>query len=423
MTDKEERLFQELKGYAEENDLNLEGFIPARCPIYVLNLSYFSKDNDPFYPIDRAIINILDRNPNTIGIPYIAWLLGFEKEIVESRINHHLIPEGFLMYGGRGEYVITDAGARKYMTQNGERPDVQVTGSVMVDGTTLEVLPQRFYNVNNVLRYYRHGKTAIPHVPIMGTDDPVLLKAVKRIEKLIRITHFSYGLEENAHNLEILSYDERIIEDAVIVFLSNEQRKLSKILYFCGKETNLNALTDVVGRYYFYIDENGVLHNNGGIAREDSKDVILHNSNDNFALTIIKRYELQKPLAKTEITQNYIHNKGCHYYLQLDKKLLTCSKRKRQVLADARQGYIAIRPAYPENGVFIISTEPDKQISFLIDFEDKLKAWKDEYGQVNIDFIREMTKDKTFNWRKILCEIDRFDDLESIDRKQFFKFE
>jgi hypothetical protein len=92
-------------------------------------------------------------------------------------------------------------------------------------------------------------------------------------------------------------------------------------------------------------------------------------------------------------------------------------------LADARQGYIAIRPAYPENGVFIISTEPDKQISFLIDFEDKLKAWKDEYGQVNIDFIREMTKDKTFNWRKILCEIDRFDDLESIDRKQFFKFE
>ncbi|MBO5631932.1 MAG: hypothetical protein J5965_22950, partial [Aeriscardovia sp.] len=65
MTDKEERLFQELKGYAEENGLNLEGFIPARCPIYVLNLSYFSKDNDPFYPIDRAIINILDRNPNT----------------------------------------------------------------------------------------------------------------------------------------------------------------------------------------------------------------------------------------------------------------------------------------------------------------------------------------------------------------------
>ena len=85
MTDRDERLFQELKGYAEEKGLHLEGFIPARCPIYVLNLSYFSKDNDPFYPIDRAIINILDRSPQTRGIPYIAWLLGFEKEIVESQ--------------------------------------------------------------------------------------------------------------------------------------------------------------------------------------------------------------------------------------------------------------------------------------------------------------------------------------------------
>lgn len=423
MTDKEERLFQELKEYAEDKGLNLEGFIPARCPIYVLNLSYFSKDNDPFYPIDRAIINILDCNPNTRGIPYISWLLGFEKEIVESRINHHLIPEGFLMYGGRGEFVITDAGTRKYMTQNGERPDVQVTGSVMVDGTTLGLLPQRFYNTNNVLRYYRQGKTAIPHVPIMGSDDPVLVNAVKKIEKLIRITHFSYGLEEHAHNLEILSYDERVIEDAVIVFLTNKQGKLFKILYFCGKETKLDALTDVVGRYYFFIDEKGDLHNNGGITREEANDILLHNSIENFAQAIINRYELQMSFAKIEIIQNYLNNSGCHFSLQLDKRLLTSSNRKRQILADARQGYFAMRPGYQENGVFIVSTEPDKQIRFLIDFEEKLKMWKNEYGQANMDFIREMTKDKTFNWRKILCEIDRFDDLESIDRKQFFKFE
>lgn len=423
MTDREERLFNELKGFAEEKGQNLEGFIPARCPIYVLNLSYFSKDNDPFYPIDRAIINILDSNPNTRGIPYIAWLLGFEKEIVESRINHHLIPEGFLMYGGRGEYVVTDAGRRKYMTKNGERPDVQVTGSVMVDGTTLELLPQRFYNVNNVLRYYRQGKTAIPHIPIMGCDDPVLARAVKKIEKLIKTTHFSYGLEEHAHNLEILSYDERVIEDAVIVYLTNKQGKLSKLLYFCGKETKLDALTNVVGRYYFYIDDKGELHNNGGIAREDANEIILNNSIENLAQTIINRYELNKSLSKNEIANNYIHTLGCHFSLVLDKKLLTCSNRKRQVLADARHGYIAMSPNYMDNGVFIVSTEPDKQIRFFIDFEEKLKMWKEEYGQVNMDFIREITKDKVFNWRKTLCDIDRFDDLESIDRKHFFKFE
>ena len=93
------------------------------------------------------------------------------------------------------------------------------------------------------------------------------------------------------------------------------------------------------------------------------------------------------------------------------------------MLADARQGYIAMKPNYPENGVFIVSTEPDKQIHFLIDFEKKLDTWKEDHGQADMAFISEITKDKTFNWRKVLCEIDRLDDLESIDRKQFFKFE
>ena len=327
------------------------------------------------------------------------------------------------MYGGRGEYAVTSAGERKYMTKNGERPDVQVTGSVMVDGTTLKLLPQRFYNANNVLRYYRQGRTAIPHMPIMGIDDPVLVDAVKRIEKTIKATSFSYGLEEHAHNLDILSYDERVIEDAIIVFLSNGQGNLSKILYFCDKETKLDALKNVVGRYYFYIDEKGELHNNAGISREETNEDVLHNSNENFAQTIINRYELHKSIKKDEIINNYIHNKGCHFYLQIDKRLLTYSNKKRLMLADARQGYIAMKPNYPENGVFIVSTEPDKQIHFFIDFEKKLDTWKEDHGQADMAFISEITKDKTFNWRKVLCEIDRLDDLESIDRKQFFKFE
>lgn len=423
MTDKEERLFQEINEYAREKGLHLEGYIPARCPIYVLNLSYFSKDNDPFYPIDRAIINILYHNPHTTGIPYIAWLLGFEKEIVESRINYHLIAEGFLRYGGHGEYVVADAGARKYMTKNGERPDVQVTGSVMVDGTTLSLLPQIFYNSNNVLRYFRQGRTAIPHVPLMGNDDPVLLRAVKKLEMIIKTSKFPYGLEEHAHNLEILSYDERVLEDAIIVFLSDDKGNISKQLYFYGSETNLDALKGVVERYYFYFDERGTLHNNGGVANNDVSSVVLNGSIDNFAVAIINRYEMRGDMKKIDIAKSYIKTIGGHYYLQLTKQHLNYSNKKRQVLADARLGHIAMKPGYQENGVFIVSTEADKQIKFLIDFEEKLKAWKEEYGLVNMDFIQDITKDKTFNWRKVLCEIDRFDDLESIDRMQFFKFE
>lgn len=423
MTNREERLFQELKEYAETNNLYLEGFIPAKCPVYVINLSYLSKDKDPFYPIDRAIINILDHNPMTREIPYIAWLLGFEKEIIESRIKYHLLDEGFLMNGSRGEYIVTEAGAKKYLTKNGDRPDVQVTGSIMVDGTTLRLLPRRFYDSDNALRYYRRVKTAIPHIPIMGNEDPVIQKAVKSIEKTIRATQFSYGLEENAHSLEIMSFDERVIEDAIITFFSDKSGKILKRLYFYGKETELDALKGVVERYIFFFDEKGNLHNNGGISREDLSSIVLQDNIENITKAIINRYGVGKAMAKVDAIKSITLKKGGHYVLQIPKNLLTYSANKRQILADARQGYIAFKPFQQETGVYIVATEPDKSIRFLLDFEDELISWKERNGQVDMNFIRDISKDKTFDWRKVLCEIGRFDDLENIDRKQFFKFE
>ncbi len=423
MTNREERLTQELKEYAETKGLFLEGFIPAKCPVYVLNLSYLSKDNDPFYPIDRAIIKILDSNPMTRDIPYIAWLLGFEKEIVESRIKYHLIDEGFLMTGSRGEYVVTDAGAKKYLTKNGERPDVQVTGSIMVDGTTLKLLPRRYYDSDNALRYYRQVKTAIPHIPIMGNDDPEIVKAVKSIERTIRATHFPYGLEDNAHALEIMSYDERVIEDTIISFFSDRNGNITKKLYFCGKETVLDALKGVVERYCFFFDENGCLHNNGGITRDDMSSIVLRDNIDNFTQAILNRYGIKKAKAKVDAIKGLIQKVGGHYFIKLPKELLTFSTDKRQVLADARQGFIAFRPFQQENGVYIVSTTPDNSIRFYLNFEDELISWKEKNGEADIHFIREILKDKSFDWRKVLCEIGRFDDLENIDRKQFFKFE
>lgn len=422
MTYKEDKLFTELTEFASSLELHLEGFIPAKCPVYVLNLSYMSKDKDPFYPIDRTIIEILDRNPMG-SIAYIAWLVGFEKEIVESRITYHLIADGFLAYNNNGAYVVTDAGARKYMTQNGERPDVQVTGSIMVDGTTLKVLPQRFYNEDNSLRYYKSGKTSIPHIPLMGKDDPLLLKAIKTIERTIKASHFYYGLEENAHDLEVLSYDERIIEDAVIVFLSDSKGNISKRLYFYGQGTILDALKSVVERYYFYFDKDGNLHNNAGISREDVHDVILKTSDDSMAQTFINRYDLRKGASKIEAMKSYIIHVSGKYILHISKTLLDYSPKKRLMLADACKGHICMTPMFQESGVYIITNEPDKEILFLINFEEELIKWKEEHGQIDIAFINKMLENRKFNWRKVLCTIGRYDELENVDRKQFFKFD
>ena len=39
------------------------GVMEVQVPVYVINLQYLSKDKDPFYPVDRVVVQILDKNP------------------------------------------------------------------------------------------------------------------------------------------------------------------------------------------------------------------------------------------------------------------------------------------------------------------------------------------------------------------------
>ena len=134
-------------------NMKIAGIIPASCPVYILNFKYKSKDKDPFYPIDKVILGAIKDNPD-VDLSYLAWLVGFEREIVDSRIDHYLRNEGFLMYTFDGKYKVTDSGERKYLSLDKERPDVEVTGSVMVDGTNLHVWDQMFYENDYFIRFF-----------------------------------------------------------------------------------------------------------------------------------------------------------------------------------------------------------------------------------------------------------------------------
>ena len=64
-------------------NMKIAGIIPASCPVYILNFKYKSKDKDPFYPIDKVILGAIKDNPD-VDLSYLAWLVGFEREIVDS---------------------------------------------------------------------------------------------------------------------------------------------------------------------------------------------------------------------------------------------------------------------------------------------------------------------------------------------------
>lgn len=398
--------------------MTLVGKITARCPIYVLNLKYKSKDKDPFYPIDKVILQALYENPKT-DISYLSWLIGFERDIIMSRIQYHLVPGGFLMIDANNNYMVTDNGERKYMSTGNERPDVEVTGAVMVDGASLRVWPQLFYD-KNIYISYRQGKTTSPHCPLMGIEDPVVTKATEELEKEIKSSKFPYGLEEDAHALEVISYDERYVGDIEIVLLSDNNGNVIKKEIYKGQIVNIPALRDSYKKYYFYFSKDGCLHHNEGATDDiDADKTILVDSYNDLWIYISKIYKIRNS-SQDLIEQTLTYNK-VKPEIQVSKQLLQESENKRLLLADTERGVINL--SAKEGGILFISMNSLDSIKPIIEFDEAFNRWEEEKGAPNMDFIKSLKGKLSNNWREAFCLTERFDALERIDRQQFFKFE
>lgn len=394
------------------------GVMEVQAPVYVINLQYLSKDKDPFYPVDRVIVQILDKNP-LANWAYIAWLLGFEKEIVDSRLRYYLIPEGFLQYFSNGMLKVTESGQKKYMNEKGDRPDVEITGSIMVDGTTLELLPKNFYDGNYPLRYFKSGKTTIPHKPLLGLDDYSLLRAVKNIETRIANTHFSYGLEENPRNLQAIGIDDRYIDlDAII--MADSAGNINKRLYFRGEFYDFPSMKDITSKLYFFVDGEGNFCQNHGVTSLDNADkLILAVSPDVIDEIIIKRYKIKDRIAFS-LCERIRKDAQYPMVIHVSKDLLKCAGDRRLLLADARKGGLDLFAN--GGGSMKVKVESDNFVSSLIKLDYILSEWKDNHDSMSIDVINKNANIASKDWRSNLCLIGRYEDLEEIDRKMYFRF-
>lgn len=400
------------------SNMTLVGKITARCPIYVLNLKYKSKDKDPFYPIDKVILQALYDYPKT-NISYLSWLVGFEPDIIESRIQYHLLKDGFIMIDATNNYVVTESGERKYLTTGSERPDVEVTGAVMVDGTNLRVWPQLFYDKNFYISY-RQGKTTTPHCPLMGIEDPVVTKAVKGLENAISGSEFSYGLEDDAHSLEVISYDERYINDIEIELWADDNGNVIKREVYKGQTVNIPALKGTYQNYYFYFSKGGVLHHNEGTTDdiEAGKTVYVDTYNDLW-IFLANLYKIKK--SDTALIEQTITYNKAKPEVKVSKQLLQEAGSKRSLLADTEQGYVKT-PAV-EGGIMYITITPLESIKPILEFDEAFGKWEEEKGEPDMDFVRSLKGELSKNWREAFCLTGRFESLEKIDRQQFFKFE
>lgn len=123
---------------AKEHGGTLLGYHTIPLPVYQVFVNYETFDDNPFFPIKKALLQwIHDREDTDDGkyvyIEFVASLLGMDKNLVQQVYDELK----------RERYIITDPETRLYrVTQDAvqkfilpdSRPRKKVSGSIILDG-------------------------------------------------------------------------------------------------------------------------------------------------------------------------------------------------------------------------------------------------------------------------------------------------
>ena len=262
----------------------IHGAVKIQYPVYNLHLKMLTKDVDPYYPIDRAIVKYATLQPDMNHV-YLSALIGLDETFVRWRLS--LLSEGrFLLYNGT-DYIVTEDGKRKYLSKEPMQPDRTIYGNLVVDGITLSLLDLSFYQ--NKAWLSDKKSDVLPHKALLGADDPSLQKTIKQIEKMSPEDKIEYCLEAASHNYEVIDFESQTLDDVYVVFSSGlDSKKCRRDILFKNKVLNINKLNEVAQKFYFYLYE-GKFYNSQGFHPHDGNP-FFNFSADQITSYIKERY-------------------------------------------------------------------------------------------------------------------------------------
>lgn len=395
--------------YVKKQKGKLVGYFPVSFPVYVVHVEYDSMDTDPFFPIYKAILRYTKADPKHENLSYFANIIGFERSLLTSCIRY-LKEEGMLRWQQESLVVTSDA-EKKYLTVN-SRPTVRVTGSFIVDGKDLTLLPKIVYtSKRNLMRF--DGNVS-PHLPvdisIKTAYSDKLLHDLERgpVKDLLH-------LESSGTNFEIVGFDKKFLKGAVAVFYYDADSNLNKIIMYGGTPVNCTALESPVD--YSIIMKNddnqwsfrGNIGYNVGITQDICK-LALVAPNEGICYIVQQRYKL----PTNYVIKIKFEDKTLLPIVVIDEALLLESKIPEIVINDANSNFIDF-PVIQHGMIRIAIVH---SIQRYIDFVSDITEW-DIAGKKEGIAFKSMIEKKYPDWRKLLVMFKKLDILESIDRDCF----
>lgn len=220
---------EDILQYVESKNGSIIGYFQVPFPVYIVHVAYDSIDSAPFFPLYKAILRYTKSCPKMDKTSYFANLIGFEKELIDQCVKH--LKEDGMIRLILGEYKVTNDAERKYLTAN-SRATVKVTGSFIVDGKTLKLLPEFIYQSYQQLSNWEVNVSA--HMAIdLALNIAPCEKVVQQLDKsnTLEMLH----LETAGNNFEVLEFDKKFLTGSHAVFYLDEQDQYHKDIIYDGK--------------------------------------------------------------------------------------------------------------------------------------------------------------------------------------------
>lgn len=398
---------KEIENYIEENDAIFIGWHPVPCPVYIIHVEYDSVDSDPFYPLYKCIAQFIELDPQKKNFQYFSRLIGFNSSLLDYCFKS-LKDDGMIRYGIDG-FVLTEDARRKYVYPN-SRPTVKVTGSFLIDGKSLKLLPEVIYQQRQELGSWDTNISA--HEPI----DPLLNPApYESIIKMLNDTGNKklLHLELNGSNFKIIGADRRYLKGVDLIYYYTNNSKIHKDVLYNGKKIR----TEAVGAFQTYtIDmiqsadnkRNWIFKGNLGyniIDNEGIGNTALKTQNDGWTDMLCKRYQLKS----NEVLKIKTDQKTKLPIINLTETNLLNSNNPIQILQDCKKGFID----FTISSVGLVRFKVSHNLQQYVEFMNAIDEW-DNLIILGKDFKKKL-EPQFNNWRNWLILLRKYAELELID--------
>lgn len=414
----------------------LIGFHSIPLPVYQVLLNYDTIDDDPFFPIQKAILQYIDKLAHVEKEKgaqwtsnYLAAVLGLDVSLI-MEVYRNLVEEKHLIYRNpRNELLTVTPYARKAYLAEGSRPYKRFTGCILVDGKSFELFPPEIYESilnDDEVWVTDHTNNVTSHLPIdfsQKDSSPETLNLVSILNSHQR-TLKSIGLEHSeGGNFEIAGLEKKFLHGVYLVYIQAQDGSLKKIPYV-GNTSMKSASLSNVSNYRFTLKtelnqkneaEIVLTANLGYNSNEDSKKKSVEGTKEGWGTLISNIFEVPEEYAKSAIKTDLHGNK----YIFADEDLLIHSCNPSRLLDDVlkptpQTRIILGKKKHNETGVLVIKMEYDSNLKPYMEIKKAIN------NMVDIQQLKDrLTQIAPQNWRQQLVAIDQYSILEKIDCQQY----